>query len=160
MVGMLAGAWLAGLTVRAATVDGAVARRMVLAAAITCAATIGVGSVGGPWWIVPFYLVGGAGNAAINVCGGTLMGRRVPADARGRAATAMGMRVQAGSILGYVGGALLLTVAEPRWIVLGCGFAGLATALAVLPFLARAGSGATPLAPLGTPPAIAAGVDL
>jgi MFS family permease len=140
MVGMLAGAWLVSLTIRATTVDTAVAHRLLSAAAVVCAAILATGSMNSPWWIVPCYLVGGAGNAAINVCGGTLLGRRVPAEARGRANTAMSMRVQAGSLVGFVAGGLLLVLFEPRWIVIGCGIVGLAIAGGVLPLVRRLGT--------------------
>lgn len=140
MVGMLAGAWLVGLTIRATTQDTGVARRVVYAAAVVCAAILATGSMSSPWWIVPCYLVGGAGNAAINVCSGTLIGRRVPADARGRANTAAAMRVQAGSLVGFVAGGLLLVLFEPRWIVIGCGVVGLAIAGVVLPLVRRLGA--------------------
>jgi MFS family permease len=137
MVGMLAGAWLVGLTIRAATTDITVARRLVYAAAVVCAGILATGSVDSPWWIVPCYLLGGAGNAAINVCTGTLVGRRVPADARGRANTAASMRVQAGSLIGFVSGGLLLAVFEPRAIVLGSGALGLCVAALVLRVVGR-----------------------
>jgi MFS family permease len=145
MVGLLVGAWLVGLAVRRRTTDGIVARALVVAAGLVCLAVVAVGSAPGPWWIVPCYLVGGAANGAINVLGTTLLGRRVPGAALGRANTALAVRVQGGSLVGYVAGGLLLAVVAPRWIVLGCGLLGLLTALAVLPMVVRAdrrGSGA------------------
>jgi len=89
---------------------------------------------------VPCYLVGGAANGSINVFATTLIGRRVPSFALGRASTALAVRVQGGSLVGYVAGGLLLAVAQPRWIVLGCGALGLLTALAVFPLVTRAGA--------------------
>jgi MFS family permease len=137
-VGLLVGAWLFSLAVKPHTTDGAVARRLFLAVGLASAAIIAVGSVTNAWWIVPCYLVGGAQNGGLNVLAGTLLGRRVPAQARGRANAAMGMRVQAGALIGLVAGGLLLELAQPRWIVIGCGVLGVATAAAVLPFVARA----------------------
>jgi MFS family permease len=137
LVGLLVGAWLVGLAVRRRTTDGVIARALVVAAGMVCLAVVGVGSAPGPWWIVPCYLVGGAANGAINVLGTTLVGRRVPGGALGRANTALAVRVQGGSLLGYVAGGLLLAVVAPRWIVLGCGLIGLLTALAVLPLVVR-----------------------
>jgi MFS family permease len=139
MVGMLVGAWLVGLTVRAMTSDGALAGRAMIAAAAVCAAFVGVGAVHEAWWIVPCYLVGGVANAAINVLCATLLGRRVPAQARGAANAAVGMRVQAGALVGYVLGGVVLTVAAPRSVLLACGIVGLLVAVALLPRVMRAG---------------------
>jgi uncharacterized membrane protein YfcA len=60
---------------------------------------------------------------------GTLLGRRTPAEARGRANAAMAMRIQAGAMIGYVAGGALLEIAEPRTIVIGCGALGILTVL-------------------------------
>ena len=138
-IGVLAGAWLGGLTVRPTTVDATVARRLLLAAGMVCAAIVATGSVDSPWWIVPCYLAGGAANGAINVLSGTLIGRRVPQEALGRANTAAAVRVQGGALVGYVAGGLLLVVAQPRWIVLGCGVLGLLIAAVLVPTLRRVG---------------------
>jgi len=94
-----------------------------------------VGTAPGALWIIPCFLIGGAGNGGLNVFTGTLVGRRAPAESRGRANTAMTMRVQAGAMIGYVAGGLLLAVADPRWVVIGCGVLGLFTALAAAALL-------------------------
>jgi MFS family permease len=135
-VGMLAGAWLFGVLVKPRTSDASLARRLILTAGFLSVAVVAVGTAPSAWWIVPWYLVGGAQNGGLNVLGGTLMGRRVPADARGRANAALGMRVQAGALIGYVAGGLVLQLAEPRWVVIGCGILGMATAAVVLPLVA------------------------
>ena len=142
-VGLLIGAWLFGLAVKPHTSDGVVARRLFLAVGLVSVAIVAVGSVGNAWWIVPCYLFGGAQNGGINVLGGTLLGRRVPPEARGRANAAMGMRVQAGALIGLVAGGLLLELAQPRWVVIGCGVLGVATAAVVMPFVARAARSAS-----------------
>jgi len=49
------------------------------------------------------------------------------------------MRVQAGALIGYVLGGLSLEIADARWSVLACGVLGLVTALAVAPYVLRAG---------------------
>jgi MFS family permease len=139
MVGMLIGAWLAGFSVRPTTTDPTMARRLVVAAGLVCLAPIAVGSMVSPWWIVPCYLFGGTANSAINVLGATLLGRRVPPAARGRAGTAATMRLQGGSLLGFVLGGLLLNVGEPRWILLGCGAAGLVVSAIVFGVVNRVG---------------------
>lgn len=137
-VGLLVGAWLCSRLIRPATTDGALTRGLFLALGVIAAALVGVGSVSDALWIVPCYLIGGAQNGGLNVIVGTLLGRRVPAEARGRAGAAMSMRVQAGALLGYVAGGLLLEFVAPRWIVLGGGLLGLITVLAAAPLVVRA----------------------
>jgi MFS family permease len=96
-----------------------------------------VGLAPGALWIIPCFLLGGAGNGGLNVFTGTLVGRRAPAESRGRANAAMTMRVQAGAMIGYVAGGLLLAVADPRWVVIGSGALGLVTVLAAAVLLRR-----------------------
>jgi MFS family permease len=146
MVGLLLGAWLCGLAVRGRTSDAVIARWLVVAVGLVCLAIVGTGAAQGPWWIVPCYLLGGAANGSINVLSTTLIGRRVPGVALGQASTAVAVRVQGGSLVGYVAGGLLLAAAQPRWIVLGCGVLGLLTALATLPAVARRGARVAPWA--------------
>jgi len=145
-VGILVGAWLIGLAVRPRTTDSGIARGLVFSAILICAAIVAMSTVHGPWWIVPCYLIGGAGNAGLNVLAGTLLGRRVPTTALGQANTALTVRIQAGSVIGYIAGGVLLAATQPRWIVLGCGVLGLLVAIAILPVVTRAGR-----AGLGTP---------
>jgi MFS family permease len=139
-LGALVGAWLFSRMVKPATEDIAIARLLFGVLGAVAIAVIAVGSVPAALWVVPCYLFGGAQNGGLNVLTGTLVGRRVPQEAMGRANTALGMRVQAGALIGYVGGGLLLELLEPRWIVLGCGVLGLATVLAVMPFVLRSGA--------------------
>jgi MFS family permease len=141
-VGVLVGAWLFSVVVTPRTSDASLARRVILAAGLLSVAIVAVGSAPNAWWIVPCYLFGGAQNGGLNVLGATLMGRRVPADARGRANAAMVMRVQAGALIGYVAGGLVLQLAQPRLVVIGCGVLGIAAAAAALPLVARAGRNA------------------
>lgn len=143
-VGLLIGAWVFSRTVRPATTDSALAIRLFAVLGAVSIAVIMVGSVQEALWIVPCYLIGGAQNGGLNVITGTLLGRRVPAQARGRANTAMGMRVQAGALIGYIAGGLLLEISEPRWIVIGCGVLGVLTVLAVAPFVMRSARAAAP----------------
>ncbi len=137
-VGLLVGAWLFSLAVRPNTADGTIARRLFIAVGLVSIAVLAVGSVTNAWWIVPCYLFGGAQNGGLNVLAGTLMGRRVPPEARGRANAATGMRVQAGALVGFVAGGLLLEFAQPRWVVIGCGVLGIVAAAAALPLVGRA----------------------
>ncbi len=137
-VGLLVGAWLFSLAVRPHTSDGTIARRLFIAVGLVSIAVLAVGSVTNAWWVVPCYLFGGAQNGGLNVLAGTLMGRRVPPEARGRASAATGMRVQAGALVGFVAGGLLLEFSEPRWVVIGCGVLGIVAAAAALPLVRRA----------------------
>jgi MFS family permease len=150
-VGALIGAWLFSRMVKPATEDVAIARWLFGVLGAVSIAVIAVGSVQAALWIVPCYLFGGAQNGGLNVLAGTLLGRRVPQEAMGRANTALGMRAQAGALIGYIGGGLLLELSEPRWIVLGCGVLGLATVLTVMPIVVRAESPA----PAGEPISLA-----
>jgi MFS family permease len=136
-VGVLAGAWIFTKMIKLATTDVALTRRLFTILGIASAALVAVGAVQQALWIVPFYLIGGIQNGGLNVLAGTLMGRRAPAEARGRANTAMGMRVNAGALFGYLGGGLLLELSEPRWIVIGCGVLGVIAAVTVAPLVLR-----------------------
>jgi MFS family permease len=153
MVGLLLGSWLCGLVVRPHTTDAAIGRSLVFAVGLVCLALIGTGSVRTPWWIVPCYLVGGAGNGSMQVLLTTLIGRRVPPAVLGRATTAVTVRIQGAMLLGFVAGGLLLAVASPRWIVLGSGLLGTLAATTMLPLVVRAGRAApaSPGADIGAP---------
>jgi MFS family permease len=134
-VGLLTGAWVCSRLVRPTTDDRAVGRRLLAALGLISAAIVLVGVAPAAAWLVPCYLIGGAANAGINVLTGTLIGRRAPAEARGRANAALAVRLQGGSLLGYIAGGLLLEVADPRSVILGCGALGIVTALATAHFL-------------------------
>jgi MFS family permease len=138
-IGMLAGAWILGRAIKPATADRSLAGLLFVALSVVSLAMIGVASVQMAWWIIPAYLIGGSQNGGLNVLMGTLMGRRVPKEARGRANAALGMRVQAGALIGYVLGGLSLEIVDARWAVLACGVLGLFTALAAAPRVLRAG---------------------
>lgn len=136
-LGVLAGAWVFTRFIKPATTDGTLAKWLFTALGIASAALVAVGAAQHALWIVPFYLIGGIQNAGLNVLAGTLLGRRVPAQARGRANTALAMRVQAGALLGYMSGGLLLELSQPRWIVLSCGVVGVLVAIVVAPLVLR-----------------------
>jgi len=144
-VGMLVGAWLFSRLVRPSTTDRTLALGLFVALGIIALSLIGIGTVSSALWIVPFYLIGGTQNGGLNVIAGTLLGRRVPADARGRANTALAMRVQGGALVGYAAGGLLLELASARWIVLGCGVLGLAMVLLAAPVVVRAARSPEPV---------------
>jgi MFS family permease len=136
-VGVLIGAWVYSRLIKPTTTDGKLAALTFGTLAVISLALVLIGGVQQALWIVPCYLLGGMQNGGLNVLTGTLLGRRVPAEARGRASTATAMRVQAGALIGYIAGGLLLELSEPRWIVLGCGLLGLIIVGAVTPWVLR-----------------------
>ena len=150
-VGLAAGAWLFSRLIRPTTSDAVLARGVLGVLAGISLAVVFVGLTPSALWIIPCYLVGGAQNGGLNVLTGTLVGRRAPVESRGRVSTAMTMRIQAGALVGYVAGGLVLEIADPRWVVLGCGLAGVATVLAVSPLVRR--SATTPAPTLAPAPA-------
>jgi MFS family permease len=136
-VGVLIGAWVFSRVIKPSTPDGSIAKWTFGTLAVISLALVLIGGVQHALWIVPCYLLGGMQNGGLNVLTGTLLGRRVPAAARGRASTATAMRVQAGALIGYIAGGLLLELMEPRWIVLGCGMLGIGIVAAVVPWVLR-----------------------
>ncbi|HEX6682507.1 MAG TPA: MFS transporter [Candidatus Limnocylindrales bacterium] len=136
--GMLGGAWLIARAIRPKTTDESLVRWNLLSLGLLSAAIVLVGTVQAVLWLVPIFLVGGALNGLLNVVIGTLMGRRVPPDARGRAAAAMQSRVNGLALVGFLAGGVLLEVVTPRWMYLGAGLLGLVVVLAVTPVVLRA----------------------
>lgn len=136
--GMLAGAWMLARAMRPATADSAMVRWMFLSLGVLSVAVMVVGIVPSAWWVIPAYLVGGALNGGENVLMGTLMGRRAPAEARGRAATAVQARVNGGALLGFVAGGLLLEIASPRAIFIGAGLLGAMAVMVTWPLVRKA----------------------
>jgi MFS family permease len=153
-VGLAIGAWLFSRLIRPTTGDPALARGVLLMLAGIAVAVVLVGLAPAALWIIPCYLLGGTGNGGLNVFTGTLVGRRAPAASRGRANTTLTMRVQAGAMIGYVAGGVLLAVADPRWVVIGCGVLGLVTALTAAAVLRRSPSAPVAIMPQAAAPAL------
>lgn len=137
--GMLCGAWLLARMIRPKTADLIVVRWMFISLGAISVIVATVGAAPTVLWVIPCYLVGGAINGGQNVILGTLMGRRVPADARGRAAAAVQSRLQGGALLGFVAGGLMLEIVEPRWVFIGAGALGLLAVLVIAPMVLRLG---------------------
>ena len=135
--GMLAGAWLAARLIRPQTTDAAVVRWTFVSFGVLSMMVILVGTAQAALWIVPCYVVGGALNGMENVFVGTLLGHRVPQEARGRAAAALQSRVNGGALIGFILGGVLLEVITPRWMILGAGMLGLLAVLIVTPLVLR-----------------------
>ncbi|MBV1851990.1 MFS transporter [Catellatospora tritici] len=132
-VGMLVGAWVLARLIRPATADGALVRWIFFGLAVICGAVLLCGTVTAALWIIPCWLAGGLVNGGQNVIAGTLLGRRVPPEARGRAAAAVQSRVQGGGLAGFFLGGVVLDLIDARWVVLGAGALGLLGILLVMP---------------------------
>ncbi|MBB4748149.1 MFS transporter [Actinoplanes lobatus] len=131
-VGMVLGSPLAGrlparwLTVR--TVLGLLAG--------SCAAVlIGGATVTSAWWLVPFWMVGGVFNGALNVSTSVLIAGRVPPEMHGRAFSRFSAAVQTAGIFGFFVAGPLVGHFDPRVLVAGAGAAGLVAAVACLPLV-------------------------
>jgi MFS family permease len=135
--GAVVGAWLIARLVRPQVTDGALVRWTFLSLGMLAAMILLVGAAPAVLWVVPCYLLGGSMNGVLNVTTGTLLGRRVPPDARGRASAALASRINGGALVGFVLGGVLLEVVSPRWMILGAGLLGLLVVLAVFPMILR-----------------------
>jgi MFS family permease len=110
-VAALGGTWLLGR--RTPGDRGLVA---VLAIVLAALGLVMLGMAGAPSvpWLIPVYVVGGLGNGALNLALGVLLGRRVAPEARGRVGAVCTAVANAGTVAGYAGGGLLLSVLTPR----------------------------------------------
>jgi MFS family permease len=138
LYGALSALWMIGMLIGTVLIsrrklsDAASARGMLLALAGTCGIVLVIGLMPNAWWLLPLEVIGGITNGVENVLDGVLLGRRAPADRRGRAyATVNGLANAAQTVGLAIGGAALTLWNDPRAIVIGTGIAGLA---ALLPF--------------------------
>ncbi|WP_405092049.1 MFS transporter [Micromonospora sp. NBC_01392] len=123
--GIVLGAWLFARVARRLADDGALLGAGLLLLGCCCLAVLVSAAVPTAWLLVPIWLVGGTANGGDNVFNNLLLARRVPAAARGRAFAVFGAAVQGAAMGGYLVGGLLLAVADPRPLVVGCGVVGL-----------------------------------
>lgn len=151
--GVLGGAWLIARLIRPHVTDASLVRWMFLNLGLLSTMILLVGTAQAVMWLVPLYLIGGGLNGVMNVILGTMMGRRVPADARGRAAAAMTSRINGGALVGFVLGGLLLEVVTPRWMILGAGMLGVLVVLMVTPMVLRVAKRVCPPVSRPTPEA-------
>jgi MFS family permease len=79
-------------------------------------------------WVVPLWLLGGILNGMENVAIGVILGARVPPEVRGHASAMFNSIASGANAFGYLAGGVLLAVASPRLLVVGCGLAGVAAA--------------------------------
>lgn len=144
-LGMAGGAWLIAGPLRRTTDDGTVLLWMFGSLGLTGLVIAAMGGIfGSAWWLIPAFLLGGALNGAQNTMNGVLMGRRVPAESRGRAQATFQGWVQGLAMGGYVAGGLGVEYLSPRIMVLLCGVGGLLVVLALLPWVLRIARGVTP----------------
>jgi MFS family permease len=81
-------------------------------------------------WVVPLWLLGGVLNGMENVGIGVILGSRVPPEVRGHASAIFNSIANGANAVGYLAGGALLAVASPRLLVVACGLAGVAAAVA------------------------------
>lgn len=88
--------------------------------------------------LVPLYLLGGIGNAALNTVTQVAVARRVPESFRGRATARIGAITNAALLAGFVLGGTLSTVLSTRQSFLVIGLGTLALVACCTPYLRRA----------------------
>jgi MFS family permease len=129
--GMLAGTWVLARAARRARDDGALVYGLLAALAGLCAMLPLAAMVGAAVWLIPLWLIGGAGNGGLNVFGNVLFARRAPEQHRGRAYATLAATVHGAGMAGYAAGGLLVEAFPIRPLVAGLGLAGL-TVVALL----------------------------
>lgn len=107
-------------------------------------------------WLIPVVVVGGLGNGALNLAVGVLLGRRVAPEARGRVGAAVTAVANTGTVAGYAGGGLLLSVLAPRTLFTASGLACLVVVTALAAPVLRASGQAAAVPGPGVAPVPAA----
>jgi MFS family permease len=119
--------------------DASISVAMLGAFGVTSAAVLAMAAAPGLIWLVPVFLVGGAGNGVLNVAAGALVARRTPAPVRGRAFATFGAVINASNAIGFMLGGVLLGVLSVRQTVSVAGVFGLlVTAAFAVPMLKAA----------------------
>lgn len=139
IVGMVGGAWIAAAVIRRL-------RRDVQLAWMLMACLAGVGLVcfgqGLPLFsvllLVPLNLIGGLFNAGENAALGIAVARRVPEAFRGRANAAVGGRINAAQLIGFLLGGAMSTVLDVRTAFMTVGLVSIGIVLACLPIIRKA----------------------
>jgi MFS family permease len=138
-IGMVGGAWIAAAVIRRLDRD-------VQLAWMLMACLAGVGLVcfgqGMPLFtvllLVPLNLIGGIFNAGENSALGIAVARRVPEAFRGRANAAVGGRVNAAQLIGFLLGGGLSVVMDVQAAFAAVGLVSIAIVLVCLPVIRRA----------------------
>ncbi|HEY3977617.1 MAG TPA: MFS transporter [Streptosporangiaceae bacterium] len=144
--GLVAATWIGSTIIggqllgRRRPSDAGLALALVGALALDCVAVAIMAAAPDVGWLIPINIVGGLGNGGLNVATSVLLGRRVPAAARGRAGAAYGAVVNAAAVSGYLLGGLLLAAVPVRACIAAAGVSGLSlTAAFAVPLLRAAG---------------------
>jgi MFS family permease len=138
-IGMVGGAWIAAAVIRRLDRD-------VQLAWMLMACLAGVGLVcfgqGMPLFtvllLVPLNLIGGIFNAGENSALGIAVARRVPEAFRGRANAAVGGRVNAAQLIGFLLGGALSVAMDVQIAFAAVGMVSIAIVLVCLPVIRRA----------------------
>jgi MFS family permease len=130
---LMIGSWLVA---RRRLDDGGYALLMAGALGVTCAAIAVAGLMPQVAWLVPLFMIGGAGNGAANSIGAVLVSRRAPSAVRGRAFGYYGAVASAANIGGFAAGGLLVGRFAPPVLLIASGGLGAAVVAAcALPML-------------------------
>ncbi len=121
-------AWLAGAT-------------LALFATISVLVTA-AGSAPTVWWLMALWTVGGAINGGFNVTLAVLLGRRVPAEVRGRAFALFGAVANGASGFGLLLGGALVGSVPTRTLITASGLAGVVSVALFAPSVLAAIRGA------------------
>jgi MFS family permease len=146
MYGLTSAAWTGSLMIgswlvarRKGLDDAGFALLMAVVLGLDCAVIAVGGLVPNVGWLVPLWVLGGAGNGAINSIAAVLLSRRAPAAVRGRAFAHLGAVANAANMAGYVLGGALVGPVAPGALLVGSGLLGVAVVGAcTLPMLRAA----------------------
>lgn len=148
-VAALGGTWLLG---RRTPGDRGLVGLLVVVLAVLGLVMLGLAGAPSVPWLIPVFVVGGVGNGALNLAIGVLLGRRVAPEARGRVGAVFTSVANAGTVAGYAGGGLLLSVLAPRTLFTASGLACLLVVAALAaPVLRTSGRSAAVPAPAVAP---------
>ncbi len=130
------GAWF--LTRRHSS-DAGLARTMVGALVLTCAAILLACAARSVAPLVPLFVLGGASNGAENVAATVVLSRRTPAEFRGRVFAVYGAVANGAQAVGLLAGGVLLDVLPVRSAIAAtCVFGLIVTAVFAVPMLREA----------------------
>jgi MFS family permease len=136
---MVGGAWVAAAVIRRLSRDVQLAWMLM-----ACLAGVGLVCFGqglplfSVLLLVPLNLIGGLFNAGENATLAIAVARRVPEAFRGRANAAVGGRVNAAQLIGFLLGGVLSTVLDVRVAYMAVGLVSIGIVLACLPIIRRA----------------------
>ena len=143
--GLLGAAWTGSTILGGAALtrrnwgDASISVAMLGAFAVTSGSVLAAATAPSLSWLVPMFVVGGAGNGVLNVAAAALLARRTPPAARGRAFATFGAVGNAAMAVGFVLGGVLLGLRSVRLTVGLAGLFGLlVTAAFAVPMLKAA----------------------